>query len=141
MVGEGGGAQLSTRAPVLLGALVGDQRQGVSATQSPGLKGARARQGRGRGARAAPHFRHGSLLQLKTKMFAASGVANDWPGTGANACILPGIIRVGPGRSIDSSGAGMLPAVCCKHRSTLMLTPSCAADQVHDESPLRSDPP
>mmetsp|Transcript_2122 Transcript_2122/g.5540 ORF Transcript_2122/g.5540 Transcript_2122/m.5540 type:complete len:203 (+) Transcript_2122:266-874(+) len=90
--------------------------------------------------RASEYLRLGSLLRLKTTMHAEGGVAKDWPGPGAIGCIDEGICRDMFGRSIDSSGAGMLPAVCCKQRSTLMLTPPCLPVQSRDERPLRSEP-
>lgn len=73
-------------------------------------------------------------------MHAEGGVANDCPGPGAIGCIEPGIWRDMPGRSSESSGAGMEPEVCCRQRSTLMLTPGCFPSQSRDESPFRSEP-
>jgi len=40
--------------------------------------------------------------------------------------------------SLDNAGA--LPAVCCKQRSTLILTPPCLPVQSRDDRPLRSEP-
>ena len=90
--------------------------------------------------RASEYLRHGSLLRLKTTMHASRGVANDWPGPGATGRMLPGIWRAAPGRSIESSGAGIEPEVCCRQRSTLMLTPGWPLLQSRDASPLRSVP-
>ena len=81
------------------------------------------------------HTRKRSSFEIRGMRTSSSA-----PGPGAIGCIEPGIWRDMPGRSSESSGAGMEPEVCCRQRSTLMLTPGCFPSQSRDESPFRSEP-